>query len=451
VTDATYDYEGIKALAKELGRSVETLIAQSPQSDPFYADRPGRREAAEWFAGLWGRFDFPRGVHLRRIHYALISQREPVEMAEGKPYENTFECWQKLCVASRDARHLELVPADWWSDKKSTALIHLVEPAAAEVTLEEGELSAMTDMPEPPRLELIPPTVAQPYHIELWCEKTTINDILLSLDEQYGGLNIITGEGELSLTACVQVVDRARATGRPVRILYISDFDPGGQSMPLTVARKIEHQIYQRGLDLDIQVRVVALTREQVIEYDIPPIPLKETEKRAANFHEQHGGLAAELDALEALHPGELRRILAQEIERYFDPDLAAETEAAAEEFAAELEEITDSVHEEHREQLDELEEAWGEIASLIESWNERAQAVWRSIARNLLDAAPDPDDHDWPEAREPDEDDDPLFDSTRDYVEQMDRYKQYQGKSTTHAASTTLRRRRKADGGGAS
>src|SRR6516225_4286825 len=127
--------------------------------------------------------------------------------------------------------------------------------------------------------------------------------------------------------------------------------------MPLTVARKIEHQIYQRGLDLDIQVRVVALTKEQVIDYDIPPIPLKETEKRAANFHEQHGGLAAELDALEALHPGELRRILAQEIERHFDPDLAAETEAAAE-FASELEEIIETVHEEHREELDELEGA---------------------------------------------------------------------------------------------
>ena len=70
----------------------------------------------------------------------------------------------------------------------------------------------------------------------------------------------------------------------------ISDFDPAGQ---LTVARKIEHLIYRCGLDLDIQVRVVALTREQVIECDIPPIPLKETEKRAANFHEQHGGLAA--------------------------------------------------------------------------------------------------------------------------------------------------------------
>jgi hypothetical protein len=44
------------------------------------------------------------------------------------------------------------------------------------------------------------------------------------------------------------------------------------------------------------------------------------------------------------------------------------------------------------------------------------------------------------------------LFDSTRDYVEQMDRdrYKQHQGKPSTHSANTT-RRRRKANGGGAS
>jgi len=103
----TYDYEGLKALAKELGRPVSTLIAQAPASDPFYAGAPARRAAAEWFAALWQQFDFPRGIHIRGVHYALVSHR--VQFLEDKPYENTEECWQKLCYAARDARHLGLV------------------------------------------------------------------------------------------------------------------------------------------------------------------------------------------------------------------------------------------------------------------------------------------------------------------------------------------------------
>ena len=37
----------------------------------------------------------------------------------------------------------------------------------------------------------------------------------------------------------------------------------------------------------------------------------------------------------------------------------------------------------------------------------------------------------DVPQPRDPDEWDEPLFDSTRDYVEQIDAYKAFQGKPT--------------------
>jgi hypothetical protein len=46
-----------------------------------------------------------------------------------------------------------------------------------------------------------------------------------------------------------------------------------------------------------------------------------------------------------------------------------------------------------------------------------------------LTDEAPDLDDYNWPEPEDGDEDDDPLFDSTRGYVEQIERYREYQGK----------------------
>jgi hypothetical protein len=54
----------------------------------------------------------------------------------------------------------------------------------------------------------------------------------------------------------------------------------------------------------------------------IPRTPLKETEPRKEGWEERHGEGANELDALEALHPGELGRMLVEEIERYYDDDL---------------------------------------------------------------------------------------------------------------------------------
>jgi hypothetical protein len=52
---------------------------------------------------------------------------------------------------------------------------------------------------------------------------------------------------------------------------------------------------------------------------------------------------------------------------------------------------------------------------------------------RDALNAEmPDLSDVKWPEPKQGNEDPDPLFDSARDYVEQIDCYKDYQGKPTT-------------------
>jgi hypothetical protein len=298
----------------------------------------------------------------------LVSQRDPVTLPNGKPYENTENCWRDLTGAARDARHLGLVPVDGWADRKANAFEYLVDaaqPATVQVLVDNQTFT----MPDPPELGLVRPTARQPYHIELWTEKSGIADLLRSLADEYK-LNAVVGEGEISLTQCDNLVDRALKSRRPVRILYISDFDPAGQSMPLAAARKIEHALYRRKLTrLDIQVRPVALTRDQVIQFDIPPIPLKESELRAASFREQHGNLAAELDALEVVRPGELRRILVEEIERYFDADLESATEDAADDFERALADVTQAVHDRHRADLDGLEEAWAEVEAALEAW----------------------------------------------------------------------------------
>jgi hypothetical protein len=81
------DYDVIGQLADEIGCRRADLIVLSPQNDPFYAGVAARREAAEWFARLWGELEFKPGSHLRRIHYVLVSLA--FRMANGYPYHNT--------------------------------------------------------------------------------------------------------------------------------------------------------------------------------------------------------------------------------------------------------------------------------------------------------------------------------------------------------------------------
>jgi len=255
-------------------------------------------------------------------------------------------------------------------------------------------------------------------------------------------VGIVTGAGELSITACVNVVERARQSERPVRILYVSDFDPAGMSMPVAVARKIEHRLHAEALDLDIQVRPVVLTHQQCVQYALPRTPIRESERRGARFEQRYGEGATELDALEALRPGELRGILQREILRYHDSSLALRIREVAVPLEQEIADLNAATHAEFEPQVAKLRSSWAKIEKAVERWHRDAAIVWRAMSDALDEAAPDPDDVEWPEPEDGDEDPDPLFDSTRDYVEQIDRYKRHQGKPTERRHSRAKRPR---------
>jgi hypothetical protein len=440
MSDHLLTYDALKELAKDLDRPLYTL--EVTQQDPFTVEAPARLARAEWFADLWQRFKFQPGAHLRRIHYVLISQPEnTVLMPDGSPYLNLARpCFDLLNKASLDARYLNLVRPEWLVDRRNDdPVIYLPNDASdAELNIAGGLLENELHGFEVPQLELTQPTIWQRFHVEIWCEKTTMNDILLPLRERYG-VNLITGSGEQSLTSCVNVVKRALASGRPVRILYISDFDPAGTSMPVAAARKIEFRLYQEQLSgvLDIQVRPIMLTNDQCIEYRLPRTPIKDTEKRAEKFEERFGEGATELDALEALHPGEFERILTQEINRYYDDELDDRISDVAGEVQSDLDEVNDEVHREHAEAIKELKAEHKKALAAIKAFEKKAKPILRRIEDDLSDQAPDLNAYDWPDPDdfEGDEDDDPLFDSTREFVEQVDRFKEHQGKPITGKA----------------
>lgn len=79
------DYRMIKEIAKEQSISIADLCALAPNNDPFYTGRPSEVAAAEWFADLWQRFGYRIGIHLRRVHYQIVSQSPPVLRPDGMP------------------------------------------------------------------------------------------------------------------------------------------------------------------------------------------------------------------------------------------------------------------------------------------------------------------------------------------------------------------------------
>ncbi len=413
------DYESIKALAKERGVPVPRLLALAVQNDPFYVGMPAQRNAAEWFAHWFGSVGFRDGVHLRRVHYYLVSVK--AVMPDGKPYANTQEDWQYLAQAGKVARYLGLVDVAAFDDRRNppAQIFYASEQSDGGAFIDDHclELPAFT-MPELPSLSVRPPSAVQPYAIEVWCEKSTMNDVLVPLCRQFGA-TLVTGLGELSVTACHLLVERAISYGKPTRIIYLSDFDPAGQSMPVAVARKIEFLAQDR--DLDIQLRAVGLTAEQVKQYNLPRVPIKESERRRAKFEDVHGTGAVELDALEALVPGELARIVTEAVMPYYDASLATRINKAHVDAINEAGEITEQVHADHADAIAEAIEQWQAISQQIEQWQEKHAAAWQAITDDLDAAVLDVE---YPQASVEGDVSWPLFDSRRGYEEQLEAYK---------------------------
>jgi hypothetical protein len=75
-------YRDIQALAAEIGRTIKDLIVLARNNDPFFIGTPAHVRDAEWFADWWRKLGYEgrRDVHVRGLHYILVSQDPPPVM-----------------------------------------------------------------------------------------------------------------------------------------------------------------------------------------------------------------------------------------------------------------------------------------------------------------------------------------------------------------------------------
>jgi hypothetical protein len=77
-----------------------------------------------------------------------------------------------------------------------------------------------------------------------------------------------------------------------------------------------------------------------------------------------------------------------------------------------------------------ELAAVWDRIADREKVFQEKARPLLEAMTAELSEEAPGADDFDWPVPAEGQGHPDPLFDSKRPYVEQVERYHHHQGKT---------------------
>lgn len=481
------DYQQIKELAKAHKISVTDLIALAPQNDPFYTGSRSELAKAEWFAGLWRRFGYGRGIHLRRIHYQTQAQNPPIVKPDGKPYENTERCWEYLVQAGKYARYLDLVSVEKFIDMRNKDPLSEFakwshpgdwdyEDLTPRYKVDEGYGWAEYELPTLPALDDIPDDVPglpefmvegykpqysetpQDYHIEIWSEKTTMNDVLIPLCRKYH-VNFVVGAGELSITLVNEFLTRVRKSKHPARILYIADFDPAGLGMPISVARKIEFFQREGGYeDLDIRLQPVVLTKEQIEMYDLPRKPIKDSDRRKATFEAQHGKGHVELDALEALHPGELAQIVCKAVLAYFDETLTDRAREAKDDLECALSDKWQDIVDERSDDIADLErdygtlweafsETRGKFSELVTQFQAeidahkesmgaikaRGEKLYGELVEELEQVEIDMDEHQMVEPELPPESPILLYDSAREYIDQLGFFKAYRSGINAH------------------
>lgn len=131
----------------------------------------------------------------------------------------------------------------------------------------------------------------QDNYVEVWVEKDALAGLFEEITNKYD-VYLVVGRGYQSLSALYQASVRFKQA-KAIKILYFGDFDPSGED----IFRDIRERM-SRLFDLQPDFEKVALTREDIDYYNLPPNLIKRSDSRARNFISRHGDLSVELDAL---------------------------------------------------------------------------------------------------------------------------------------------------------
>jgi hypothetical protein len=231
---------------------------------------------------------------LRQLYYQLVSKNI---------VPNTERSYQNLSSLVTRARLAGLM--DW----------HAIEDRVRQPR-NPPEFSSLSDLVETAlRSYRLPRWRGQEYYAELWVEKDALASVLAPLARQFH-VTLMVNRGYSSASAMKEGAERFRPYeyDRQLALFYLGDLDPSGEDM----VRDIRTRMHEFGI-CGLTVEKIALTIEQVHEYDPPPNPAKMTDVRAPEYVAKYGTSSWEVDALD---PEVLEEVITDAFEGILDHEI---------------------------------------------------------------------------------------------------------------------------------
>ncbi|MDA7980941.1 MAG: ParB N-terminal domain-containing protein [Pirellulales bacterium] len=245
-------------------------------------------------------------ISLRRLHYSLLN--DPPLKHASKPdsrYDNTQRSYKALSDLLTRMRLEGRIAMECISDE--------TRPVRTWKVYQDSQTFIREQVDQFLKGYWRDLLQSQPNHIEIVYEKNTLDATIKPVAMEFC-IPMTSGRGYASLPPRAQMAQRYEESGKDkLIVLILSDHDPDGEEIAHSFARSMRDDF---GID-DIHPIKVALTADQAVKFDLPPIlTAKKTSTNYRKFVAAHGSTVHELEALE---PARLQQILRETIDGVLD------------------------------------------------------------------------------------------------------------------------------------
>jgi hypothetical protein len=116
-------------------------------------------------------------------------------------------------------------------------------------------------------------------YVEVWLEKDALSGVIYPITSQYD-VPLMVARGYASLSFLHSSAEDINDLDVPAYIYHFGDFDPSG----VNAGEKIEETLRELAPDAEIHFERIAVTPEQIQEFNLPTRPTKTTDRRSKGF-----------------------------------------------------------------------------------------------------------------------------------------------------------------------